>query len=78
MRRGFTLIELLVVLVLISLIVSTIAPKGYKLMESISKKIEKKEDLREQKLLFFKAFISETQIEFENNTTINSLGILVE
>ena len=42
-KKSFTLIEVLVVLLLISLIMSIIAPKGQKLLSSISKKISIKE-----------------------------------
>ncbi len=75
MRKAFTLIEVLVVLILIALVTSVVAPKGYKLLESVSNKIDSKEKSVKIKLLKYDIFISENNMTIENNITINKLGI---
>jgi len=78
MRKAFTLIELLVVLMLIALITSVVAPKGYKLLQSVSRKIAVKEEKTKLKLLKYNSFIAEKVSKDENNKTINKLGIVCE
>jgi len=76
MKKAFTLIELLVVLLLITLVISLIAPKGYQLLAAISKKIEDKELDNQIKIDIYQAFISEKNSTI-NELTINNNGIIV-
>jgi len=78
MRNAFTLIELLVVLMLISLIISVVAPKGYKLLNSVSIKIENKEQDNKLKMKKYAAFIEEKIINIKDkNITFNKFGLKI-
>jgi len=78
MKKAFTLIELLVVLILIALISSVVAPKGHKLLESVSNKIAKQEKKTEKKLEIYNSFIGEKNIlNDKNKIIINKFGIKI-
>jgi len=72
MKKSFTLIELLVVMVILSLIMSLTVPKGFKLLDKIHTKIEKKKKVDKIKEEEFKAFLSE---KANKKLGINKYGI---
>jgi len=76
LTKAFTLIELLVVLMLISLLVSMVAPKGYKLLNSISNKIDKVSKKNNILLIKYKAFSLEQNFTLEDNLSINKFGLI--
>lgn len=77
MKKAFTLIELLVVILLIALLISVLAPKGHKLLESIKAKIAQKEAKDYIDKLKYQAFISEQNLSLKQ-VSINRYGVLDE
>jgi prepilin-type N-terminal cleavage/methylation domain-containing protein len=76
-KSAFTLVELLVVLVIVSLIVAVLAPKGSRLLNSVNQKIKQKEDFTQLKLISYKSFLSEINIT-KDNMTINKFGLIYD
>jgi len=72
MKKAFTLIELLVVMLILGLVIGLVAPKGFKLLQSINKKIEKKKLIDVLKESQYKAFLTEKP---NNKFGINEYGI---
>jgi len=59
MKNAFTLIELLVVMIIISFIISLVAPAGYRLYEGVQKFISDKKDKDKIEDLKFNSFIKQ-------------------
>lgn len=75
MKKSFTLIELLIVLLILSLIIGIIAPKGVKIYNSFVNKLNMKNKKEKVIKECFNCFIKD-----ENNKTlkINKNGIIYE
>jgi len=72
MKKAFTLIELLVVMLILGLVIGLVAPKGFKLLQSINKKLEKKKSIDKFKEAQYKAFLTEKS---NDKLGINKYGI---
>jgi prepilin-type N-terminal cleavage/methylation domain-containing protein len=75
MKKSFTLLELLVVLLIISLLVSLVAPKGFVLFNSFKNKIKSKEKFDRIEEIKFDCFL---KIEGNKSLRINKYGIKKE
>ncbi len=60
-RKAFTLIELLVVILILAFIISIVSPAGYRLYNSFTEYLAKKEKSESLKEAKFNAFITQTQ-----------------
>jgi len=72
MKKAFTLIELLIVLLIISLMLGLVAPKGFKLLKSINYKIDKKKQSDKLKQSMYDSFLAEKP---NKKLGINKYGI---
>jgi len=81
MRSAFTLIELLVVMIIMTVIMAMIAPKGSKMLDSFQKSVQKTKDIqklsKERSLAFVRAQAKDLNIS-EKSYHISSKGVISE
>ena len=75
MKKAFTLIELLIVLLILSLVIGLVAPKGIKIYNSFINKLNKKEAKTKIVKIQFECFIKD---ETNKTLNINKNGIINE
>lgn len=75
MKTAFTLIELLIVLLILSLVIGLVAPKGIKIYNSFINKLNKKEEKVKIIKVQFECFIKD---ETNKTLNINKNGIMYE
>ncbi len=81
MKKGFTLIELIVVMVIMTILMSMVMPKGSKMLESFERNLQKTKDTQKLSKERSMAFIyaKEKTIDILNATYhISSKGVLTK
>ena len=81
MKQGFTLIELLVVMMILTVIMGLIVPKGSKMLDAFERTVNKLEDKHTLSQEVSKAFLgaNEKFIDIlDKNYYISSKGVLTE
>jgi len=81
MRSGFTLIELMVVMVIMTVVMGLIIPKGSKMLDSFQNYISKTKDMqtlsKERSMAFIEAKEKTLNI-LDSNYHISSKGVLTK
>ncbi len=82
MRKGFTLIELLVVMIILTVIMSMVVPKGSKMLDGFTKRIEttkEKQNLSKQRSMSFIQAKAQT-LKMSNGSSydISEKGVLTK
>jgi len=75
MKKAFTLIEILVVMAMMSFLMMMIAPSGIKIIDSIDKFLQTKEDEKEFQKVQVEAFITATDINSSQREILKKFNV---
>lgn len=81
MKKGFTLIELLVVMIIITVVMGLVAPKGSKMLDGFTKttkKIQEEHNLSMQRSFAFIGSQEKNITVLDTHYDISSKGVLSE